>query len=203
MAVQKIVILPPQYLPTPEWFAAIADADLAVVDVQMRHDKRRKSVHRAEVQGQHGPFMLTVPVSHTTQQSESEAKCQRTWADINVSEHGHWWTVHIGAIESAYGRTPYFEHYWPLLRNLISSDATGQSITLYDSIIESILRQILGLATPVSATMPAGMDEKAGIEIVDLRRHDFSGESVLSTIFNHGPNAMDCIKQKFSDFANV
>ena len=34
----NVVILPPVYLPTAEWFADLERADLAVVDTAMRHD---------------------------------------------------------------------------------------------------------------------------------------------------------------------
>lgn len=178
MAPRKVVILPPQYLPTAEWFAALAGADLAVVDADMRYDKRRKSVHRAYVKGQHGLFAMTVPVSH--------ASGIRTWAQATVSDHGHWWTVHCGAIESAYARTPYFEHYWPMLRPLIASQAVSESVTLFDSHIEAVLRRIIGISVPVSAMLPPGTDPDC---ITDLRRHNFDGETVLDTIFSHGPNA--------------
>lgn len=186
----NVVILPPVYLPTAEWFADLERADLAVVDTAMRHDKRRKLTHRAVVEGPQGPFLLTVPVYllPIAEPAAGEPRRHRTWADVAVSAHGHWWTVHSGAIESAYSATPYFEHYWPLLRDYFTEEAVGEVLTLYTSRLHTALRTLLGVTTPVSATLPARLPAHA--RVTDLRRKDYPGETVLGPLFRLGPSAL-------------
>ena len=168
----NVVILPPVYLPTAEWFADLERADLAVVE------------------GPQGPFLLTVPVSllPIAEPAAGEPRRHRTWADVAVSAHGHWWTVHSGAIESAYSATPYFEHSWPLLRDYFTEEAVGEVLTLYTSRLHTALRTLLGVTTPVSATLPARLPAHA--RVTDLRRKDYPGETVLGPLFRLGPSAL-------------
>lgn len=183
----NVVILPPAYLPDAEWFADLAAADLAVLDANMRYDKRRKNTHRTLLGDTREPLRITVPVSMTTLPPEAP---HRTWADVTVSAHGHWWTVHTGAIESVYGNTPYFEHYWPLLKPLFAEEAVGEVLTLFTSRVHSTLRLLLGIPTPVSATMPR-LPQDA--HVTDLRRKDYTGPCILGPLFQHGPRAMQQI----------
>lgn len=170
---RNLVLLPPQYIGTREWYTAMQNADVAVVDISTRHNKRYKSVHRATITGPGGDISLTVPVTHQSGQS--------TWSDVKISSHGEWWRVHRGAIESCYGRTPYFEHYYPLLRELLTEQSVGLPIPLFDAMLDSLIREILGIATPVSATIFPG-----DWHITDLRNKTFDGECILGDIFRHG-----------------
>lgn len=184
--VNGTILLPPQYLGKAAYYRVMATAPLAVIDTATRHDKRFKSVHRTTILSPGGkPVTLTVPVTHTPG--------ARIWEDIRVSPHGHWWTVHAGAIESAYGRTPYFEYYYPLLRPLLDSSAAGMPITLFTSMIDAALRGMLGIDTPVSATLPPGLDAAA---VTDMRGCRFGAgdePSVLHHIFTYGPQALNTI----------
>lgn len=39
---------------------------------------------------------------------------------LEISSHGDWTRIHLGAIEAAYGREPYFQHLFPEIVALIS-----------------------------------------------------------------------------------
>ena len=58
-------------------------------------------------------IMLTVPTvkPHTVPTPHA--------ADVEVSDHGSWWSEHLTAMESTYGRTPYFEFYIDDFRQII------------------------------------------------------------------------------------
>ena len=159
MNASPTVILPPQYLGTAGYYALMASSPVAVIDTAMRYDKRFKSAHRTVIAGNSGPVTLTVPVTHTPG--------ARTWDDVRISSHGHWWTVHTGAIESAYGRTPYFEHFFPALQPLLSEKAVGMPVALFDCIIDATIRQLLGITTRLSTTTPPGTPDEL---IADYRR---------------------------------
>ena len=38
-----------------------------------------------------------------------------------LSDHGNWRHVHLGALEAAYGRTPYFQHLMPLINEVYNT----------------------------------------------------------------------------------
>ena len=39
--------------------------------------------------------------------------------EIEISGHGDWTRIHLGAIEAAYGREPYFQHFFPETADVI------------------------------------------------------------------------------------
>lgn len=74
------------------------------IDTGRRFDKRFKATHRFTIADTRGRLDLTVPIA-----KPASSAC--SWSDVKVSTHGAWWDVHRIALESAYGRTPYFEFY--------------------------------------------------------------------------------------------
>ena len=60
-------------------------------------------------------MVLTVPVVG----GSSAAKRLRPEL-LEVSDHGDWTRIHLGAIEAAYGREPYFQHLFPEIAGVIS-----------------------------------------------------------------------------------
>lgn len=172
----------------------MAGSDYAVVDEEMRHDKRAKAVHRAVIASTRGPLQLTLPVAKTG---------GKTWSQIVVSDHGRWWEVHRGAIESAYGRTPYFEFYKDRIFRHLTPEAASMPVTLLTALIDAEIRAILGITTRVSSAAMLNMP----VEHTDLRKYDFEhtdiGEypqirqsalgyipctSILDMLFNLGPD---------------
>lgn len=59
-------------------------------------------------------MLLTVPVVG----GNSAAKRLKP-EDLMVSGHGDWTRIHLGAIEAAYGREPYFQHLFPEIASII------------------------------------------------------------------------------------
>lgn len=87
----------------PAYVAAWACGDCRM-DWGKRFDKRRKSAHRFAIADTRGELKLTVPVS-------KPENSRVAWSDIRISTHDAWWDIHRVTLESAYGRTPYFEYY--------------------------------------------------------------------------------------------
>lgn len=57
---------------------------------------------------------LTVPVQ--------KGKTQLTSGEVAVIYRDKWQQVHLRAIQSAYGRAPYFEHYFPQIEQIIKTE---------------------------------------------------------------------------------
>ena len=59
-------------------------------------------------------MVLTVPVV-----GGSSAAKRLKPEELKVSGHGDWPRIHLGAIEAAYGREPYFQHFFPVAADVI------------------------------------------------------------------------------------
>lgn len=151
------VILEPRYYGSIAWYAVMAACGNAVVDYTLPFDKRRKLTHRTTVADVNGPLDLTVPLTHArTDRSASPA----------ISTHNRWWDIHRVTLESAYGRTPYFEYYIDRFLPALTPGVTERFPTLrdLDTFIDNHIRQILGIPCSETAGCTTG-------DILDLRRH--------------------------------
>lgn len=74
-----------------------------------------------------GAIGLTVPI---------EKKGQRKVATCKISYAENWQVKHLRTIESAYGKSPFFEHYFPYIENfyaqkfVLLSELNKESLTL-------------------------------------------------------------------------
>lgn len=178
-----------------------------IIDCNQRYNKRMKTTHRCLITDTHGVLTLTVPIEKPIRSH------QTAWNDIKVSRHGEWWNVHRVTLESAYGRTPFFEFYidrfLPFLRQ--RNNANDESLTDLDCGIDNVIRDILGIDSQISYHLP---EKTADDNIKDYRSNDFSFVtpveyyqvrqsrhgflpclSVLDLIFNMGPEAPLVLKE--------
>lgn len=179
----KIVLLPPLYFPPTAYFSTMRDADLAVIDTEIRHDKRFKQVHRTVVETPHGLSFLTVPVS-----TPRGSRCP--WSQVSVSGHGEWWRVQRLTLETLFGSTPYFAMYRHDIFPYLGPEAVGEPVTDLDVRLIVALRQLSDITTPLSVTLDPRHALDPANEIVDLRGHDFYSQpdavSALHTLFCEG-----------------
>ncbi|MDE5643973.1 MAG: WbqC family protein [Muribaculaceae bacterium] len=198
---KEIAILPPQLFGSTAYYATAARFGDTAVDYSMRADKRFKSAHRYKIVDTRGEICLTMPVCHLSG--------QRGWNDVELSDHGQWWKLHLTALESAYGRTPFFEFYIDRFLPLLTDPAESEYRTVgdIDRQADRLVRQILEL--------PPALDmQDVPPEHTDLRRHDFDSMnvekywqiradklgfhpnlSILDMIFNIGPESALVIRK--------
>lgn len=98
-----VVYLTTAYLAPVEYYAHMLIADKVRVE---QHDHYMKQTYRNRcvIAGPSGKIDLTVPTL-----KPDSLKCPTK--DIRISDHGNWRHLHLYALESAYGNTPYFEYY--------------------------------------------------------------------------------------------
>lgn len=194
-------VMSPRYMASIARYAAMAAYGHVVVDASARYDKRAKQVHRCDIADTRGRLSLTVPVS-----VPHGLAGRMRWDMVRVSQHGEWWRLHRTALESAYGRTPYFEFLIDKFDAVLADPGpvdTAIDVIELDRRADAVVRSILGMDNVVEwSAVPDGM------EYVDLRRFDFDsvqtppyrqlradrlgfvgGLSVLDLIFNLGPEA--------------
>ena len=195
------LLLPPRLFATVGSYAHLASYGHIVVDMSMRFDKRRKDTHRYTIASTHGPMDLTVPIMKPAHSSEAN------WTDIKVSTHGDWWNLHLTALESAYGRTPWFEYYIDSYLPLFRRRIPGEEDNLCDLIEEAdrITHRHLGLETEL--TYRRGNSPLPAEKTYDARREEQPSSSlpywqiraaqlgflpdmsILDLIFNCGPES--------------
>ena len=191
-----VAILPPQLFGSVAYYALMAQYPAAFIDTSLRYDKRFKSVHRYSIADSRGELRLTVPVSRP---EGAFLSGKLTWNQVTVSSHARWWEIHLQALESAYGRTPFFEFYIDRFAPVLNPGPRSICSMVLEA--DALVRDILGLDTRMLDTLPAAGD--------DYRRTDFSkldapqkywqiraGNygflsklSILDLIFNLGPEA--------------
>lgn len=183
------------------WWAHAAAFPHAAVMWCARYDKRRKETHRLDICDTHGPVRLTVPVTLAPLPGSPDVLNSH----IKVSAHGHWWTVHRTALESAYGRTPFFEFYIDRFTPLLTSRYEVEQVPLWHLCrdTDAVIASILGIDAPVyipgqfvksaadrdfTRLRPMSVDRPYW----QIRRDRFGflgSMSVLDLIFNLGPEA--------------
>ena len=189
------VILPTRYLACVDYYAMLAAYPSATIETGNRFDKRRKETHRTVIADANGTINLTIPiekpVSHT----------QARWDDIVISSHGKWWNVHLTALKSAYGRTPFFEYYLDDFLPFYTSECAGMRLTEYNSRLDALLRRLLYIDTEMSApgkdiatdnfsqcNLPS-LDAVEYYQVRNLRYGFIPSLSVVDLLFNMGPES--------------
>lgn len=121
------------------------------VDRTELFDKRRKEMHRYTIADVNGPLTLTVPVV------KPHGVPRATWADVAISDHGEWWHVHRTALESAYGRTPFFEFYIDRFAPFVSREAPTlfPSVASYVAAADRLIASLLLLPPEPSPSYSA------------------------------------------------
>lgn len=196
---ERIVALPPLYFPPAAYYALIAACGKACVDTTLPYDKRRKETHRCVIADTRGPLELTVPIE------KPDFSRKPSWADVRLSNHGQWWDKHRTALESAYGRTPYFEFYIDRLLAFFNRDTVGnyRDVASLNRAVNREICGILSIPEPVYTISEAVTPENdyrrttfketgSPVEYYQVRRATLGfigGLSVLDLIFNMGPEA--------------
>lgn len=192
---ERITVIPPVLCGPVEHYLCVRKAEATAIDWRLRFDKRFKETHRFTIADTRGRLDLTVPIA-----KPSSSRC--CWGDIRLSDHGHWWDIHRIALESAYGRTPFFEFLIDPLMPLLTEGVVERYPFLRDlsDAWDSWIRSRLLLPAPVSAPQqcPGGEQTDCVLNSTlppywQIRADKLGfipGLSVLDLIFNLGPEAV-------------
>lgn len=153
-----------------------------------RFDKRCKAAHRFTVADTRGRFDITAPV---------EKPYGHTWADTRISLHGRWWEVAANALESAYGRTPFFEFYADDFLPLLNPERFT-TVAALNADFDRAIRRALAIDKEVTYSTEERRSDRiephtAAEPYWQIRAAKLGflpGLSVLDMIFNIGPEAL-------------
>lgn len=179
------------------YYAAMSRCSFISFDTAARYNKAEKDTHRFAIADTRGLLRLTVPVSRQAGAT--------LWRHVTVSDHGRWWETMPIALESAYGRTPYFEFYIDRLRPLFSPEPV--SVPDLCLAADAHVRRMLDIRATVldpgspealAAPLLSPIEGTALPPYWQVRAHELGfigGLSILDLIFNLGPDAQIYLQQ--------
>lgn len=202
------VILPPRLFSTADYYYKLLTAGCSVIDITVRYDKRCKPVHRYDIIDARGKISLTVPLGKPFSSDKNP-----TWLEAPVSTHDEWWKKHITTLESAYGRTPYFEFLIDKFSNVFRSPKEWSfRPNILDLIVEAN-KAVCSVISPEKSIIYKSLaidsaNSSYNNRITDFRKNTFfcehqrpywqirqnlfgfcGGLSILDLIFNLGPES--------------
>lgn len=191
----NIVQVSPQLFPPAAWFASVPQGAMACYDLSQHWNKREKSTHRYDVADVNGRISLTVPVE------KPESYTRTSFSDIRLSRHGNWWHVHRVTLESGYGRTPFFEHYFPKFEKFFDSETVDRYPFLWQYLqaTTATLAQEMGMEMTVGVTVgkdgpeadiPSTFTQEPYWQIRHDRFGFLPGLSALDLLFSLGPESI-------------
>lgn len=99
------------YLPSIEYFSAIWEEDVIYLDLEENYQKQTYR-NRTQIQLANKTETLSIPVVG----GNKKIKTSR----IKIDHDQKWLNVHLRGIQSAYGKAPYFEYYFPYFEKVFA-----------------------------------------------------------------------------------
>lgn len=101
------------YLPSLEYFTAIADHQLVLLDPEERFQKQTYR-NRTRILLANKVETLIIPVIGGNKKV--------SYRDIEIDYEQKWLNVHLRGMQSAYGKAPFFEYYFPYLEKVYRAE---------------------------------------------------------------------------------
>ncbi|MEX2591691.1 MAG: WbqC family protein [Anditalea sp.] len=152
------------YLPPVEFFVALQGYDTVLIEKQDNYQKQSYR-NRTAVQLVNKVELLSIPV----QGGNKKVK----YADVKIDDNQRWRNIHLRGIQSAYGKAPFFEYFYPELERLYLIGPNG----LYDFNFELLTLCLKFLRLTVKMEETCDYQQYRGI--TDLRGVIKAKESFL------------------------
>ncbi len=192
------ILLSTAYLPPAEYFSRILNSGSFVVEYNENYN-RQTYRNRCRILGPRGIIVLSIPVT-------KGGKTKAPVKDVNIDYTKRWQKVHIRAIASCYGRSPFFQFYSEELFSIIdkeyrflvdlNEDLIVKCLEILD--IERSFRSTSSFKTPggpendyrysISPGKEPGVEQKPYIQVFN-QDNFVPGLSIIDLIFNTGPDA--------------
>ena len=190
------LVLPCAYLPPIPFFAALLQSGGGRLE---QYDNYQKQTfrNRCVIAGPNGTQILTIPVEKTSGQ-------KTLMRDLRISDHGNWRHLHWNALESSYGKSPFFEYYaddlcpfyterrWTYLVDF-NMQLTLKLLELLDIDIRPTLTDSFMATDLHQWAEPSALQRLPFVPYYQVfsQRHGFIPHlSIVDLLFNMGPEAV-------------
>lgn len=207
MSNNRPLLIESQYLPPVEYFCLLRNYESVILEAQ-EHFMKQTFRNRCYILGANGVLPLIVPISHAQKKLPVET------LEIDYSQK--WQNIHTRAIQSAYGKSPFYIHYSERFLNEINRQHSGL-LELNKNLLTiclDILNWNLDISMSKRYHMPADMEDFDDYRSVIHPKTDYrqrgilapekyiqmfgktfaSNLSILDLIFCEGPNTASVIK---------
>jgi len=196
------VLLESNYFPPLSYMHLLLNAEEVQIKINEPYLKQTYR-NRANILTSQGVVGLTVPI---------EKKGQYSVETCKISYAENWQLKHLRTIESAYGKTPFFEHYFPYLEELFSqkhvflTELNNQALSLCLKFLnapEQIIqdkKELIGFQDATNTISP----KKESLIIESPIYHQMFGNefaqdlSILDVLFCEGPLAYLIVKNQIN-----
>jgi hypothetical protein len=102
------------YLPHLEFFVAILEQSELAIDIDGRYQKQSYR-NRTSIRLANKVETLSIPVCNSRK--------NQAYKDVRIDYNQKWKNIHLRGIQSAYGKAPYFEYYFPYFQQVYDKNA--------------------------------------------------------------------------------
>lgn len=193
------------YLPSLEFFAAISRAEELLVFPKDRY-QRQSYLNRTRIRLANKVETLSIPIVGRRPRLPVD--------EIRIDYGQKWQAVHLRGIQSAYGKAPFFEYFFPYFQGIFESEEEG--LWKLNLQLLTVCLKLVRLPVKISQVTEGGISEG----VLDLRgqiepRRPFSERnfyqptpytqlfglnfepnlSILDLLFCTGPEAGEILSQ--------
>ncbi len=196
------------YLPNIDYFLQLLKADEIILEAQESFQKQTYR-NRALILGANKVETLTVPVIHAMNAHEIITQTK-------IDYSNRWAAIHLQTIRSAYGRSPFFEYYFPLFEQVYAKNIPQLFALNYELL--SLCLYIMGIQKTINKSeqyLPQivnvnddcrnkihpkktfhNADSIASISYIQTFGKEFvKNLSILDLIFNEGKNSKQILQK--------
>lgn len=201
-----MLVLPTTYFGPISYYAALYHAPEVMIEAQ-EHYMKQTLRNRCVIATDQGPQTLSVNV-------EKGNKLKMPIREIRLSGHNDWPRLHLHALATYYGQSPFFEYYIDDLREVFMHGHDGTLFGMNEALRRHICSEIgftprvqyseewqgpLSDAQPFLSSASASADEAQAllrdttyyqIATVSGRQPFMADMSILDLLFNMGPEAI-------------
>jgi len=107
------MLIETQYLPSIPFFSALSKSSSITLE-QFENFGKQSFRNRTQILSSQGIQNLVIPVHN--------ANSKILTKEITIDYTQKWQLLHLRAIRSAYGKAPFFEHYFPMIEKVLLSN---------------------------------------------------------------------------------
>ncbi|NND31982.1 MAG: hypothetical protein HKN76_05275 [Saprospiraceae bacterium] len=185
-----------QYFPCIYFFTVLANAPVTIEAHE--HYQKRSLRNKCIITSAQGPLVLSVPLKKGKHN-------QQLITDVAIAYDEPWKEKHLRSLKTAYQSAPFFDHYFPEIRNLYADP--GEYLFAFNWFVLDFLLTVFQLPKPSRTTqyekITAGIDLRGVItprtfdkihvpaysQVFEDRLGYISNPSILDLLFCLGPEA--------------